>query len=423
MFTFLHLADVHLDTAFDGRTTDLRARMRQSLRTAFRRAVDLAIDEAVDAVLIAGDLFDDERLSFATEVFLVDQCQRLADAGIACIYATGNHDPGGSGFRAGQIDWPDNVRYVDSPQPVTFELSGPNGAPRARVTAAGHASAREGDNLAARFPTAADDGVVHVGLLHAHVTSATGVDRHDRYAPCTADDLRASGYDYWALGHIHNRQQVDADAHAWYAGSLQGRSPRETGPRGGLLVRVEPGRAPSVRFVDLAPVRWEQVVLGDLDDVATVSELQAEVREALDRLRDADDAQPRSSGAPREWLVRLRLTGPSPLADELASTDDVFELESVLADRLDLLDVEIRTGDLTPPVDVDAFRGETHLAGEVLDLIDRAVSDDDVLDEVTPEVLASVSGESEEECRDALRSMLHDMDRRAISRLVSWYAD
>ena len=203
MIRLLHLADAHLDTAFEGRTDRLRQRLREALRTAFRRAVDEAITAPVDVVLIAGDLFDDDRLSFATEAFLVEQCERLHEASIPVVYTTGNHDPGGQSFRAASIDWPGTFRYIDTPEPQTIDLTDADGTLAARVVTAGHATAREERNLAATFPARTDARVPHIGMLHAHVTRASQVERHDRYAPCSVDDLRAADYDYWALGHIH----------------------------------------------------------------------------------------------------------------------------------------------------------------------------------------------------------------------------
>ena len=50
-------------------------------------AVDTTIEEAVHAVLIAGDLFDNERLSFETEeVSPWNNCIGLDKAGIPCFY-------------------------------------------------------------------------------------------------------------------------------------------------------------------------------------------------------------------------------------------------------------------------------------------------------------------------------------------------
>jgi len=422
MVRFLHLADVHLDTAFEGRSAALREHLRDALRTAFERAVDCAIDEEVHAVLLAGDLFDNDRLSVATEAFLIDQVQRLDDAGIDTVYVTGNHDPGGSGFRAAKIDWPDRFHYVDKRAPTTIELTGLDGTPRATVVAAGHVDAHEEANLAARFPEA-EGPEPTIGLLHAHVTAASQVEAHDRYAPCSAEDLRAPDYDYWALGHIHTRQQVDEQAHAWYPGNLQGRSPRETGTRGGLLVTLDDGADPDVEFRPFAPTRWETLTLDNLDDVETV---QALVQRAQTAYREAAQANESASATATDWLLRVVLRGPCPFADELSSPDQVEELEQVLAQRLDsgtgsggaVRDVEVRTRHLVPPVNPDAYRDETHLAGEVLDLLDRARIDDEILDTIVPDVLAGCSDDDPEARRAYLRSLLDELDREAIARLV-----
>jgi DNA repair exonuclease SbcCD nuclease subunit len=409
MVRFLHLADVHLDTAFEGRSVALREHLRNALRTSFKQAVDCAVDEAVHAVLLAGDLFDNDRLSVATEAFLVDQVERLDDAGIDTVYVTGNHDPGGSGFRAAEIDWPDRFHYIDTRSPTTVELTDPDGSPRATVVAAGHVDSPEPTDLAAQFPTAETETPT-IGLLHAHVTSASQVEAHDRYAPCTVEDLRAPSYDYWALGHIHTRQQVDEAANAWYPGNLQGRSPRETGARGGLLVTLDAGQAPEVEFRPFAPTRWEHLTLDDLAETDTVQALVQQVTTAF--------AERAGNARAITWLLRLTLRGPCPMADPLTSTEQQKELEQVLAERLSVRDVEVRTRHLMPPVDPDEYRGETHLIGEVLSLLDRVQTDDEALDAVTPDVVAGVPDDDPESRRAYLRSLLDGLDREAVARLL-----
>lgn len=409
MVRFLHLADVHLDTAFEGRSAALREHLRSALRTSFRRAVECALDGDVDALLIAGDLFDDDRLSVTTEDFLVEQMERVAAAGITVVYVTGNHDPGGRDVRAARIDWPEELHYVDTRTPTRIPIADSEGTEQAVVVAAGHASSQEQENLAANFPNPQGE-LPHIGLLHAHVTSARQVEAHDRYAPCSVDDLRARDYAYWALGHVHTRQQVCQDPTAWYPGNVQGRTPRETGARGGLLVTLRRGAAADVEFQPFAPTRWKHVTLDDLDDVDTVRALVRRLRRVFEETaRDA-----RAS----DWLLRVDLEGPCPLAAELSGASEVDELEDVATERLDVLDVEIRTRHLTPPADVETFRGETHLAGEVLSMVDRVGADDALLDEVAPDVLAGVSTDDAEVRRSYLRSLLEGLEREAVARLV-----
>ncbi len=93
-FRFLHMADVHLDTPFAGREA-LRGILRRTLRETFEAAVNLAVEERVHAVLIAGDLFDSENLSFAV-IRMPGSDRAAAEAGIAVVYATGNHDASGA---------------------------------------------------------------------------------------------------------------------------------------------------------------------------------------------------------------------------------------------------------------------------------------------------------------------------------------
>jgi exonuclease SbcD len=201
----LHIADAHLDTPFYGREEALRRKLRDACRQAFSQALEEAIERNVHALLIAGDLFDNDRLSFTTERFLLEAMGRLREAGIAVFYATGNHDPGRAGYRAHQLGWPDNVYLFTKAQPETVAITDRQGTQLGWLTAAGHSSRREEKNLAARYGQARNE-LPHIALLHAQVISARGAEYHDRYAPCTEEDLSTGGFDYWALAWIIHKE-------------------------------------------------------------------------------------------------------------------------------------------------------------------------------------------------------------------------
>ena len=126
---FLHVADVHLDTSFSGRSEAVRQRLRDASREAFRNAVDLAIREDVNAFLIAGDLFDGERLSFQTERFLLEQTERLGDHGITSA-----------------------VRVAPDGTPRRFTIHDHGGVPVGYVTAIGHDIDRVTEDLSRSLP-------------------------------------------------------------------------------------------------------------------------------------------------------------------------------------------------------------------------------------------------------------------------------
>ena len=92
---FIHLADAHLDSPFRGlsflpnREYD---EIRQSAAHSLTRIVDLALKEQVDLVLIAGDTFDSNKPSPASQLFLARQVKRLTDAQIQVVMIFGNHD-------------------------------------------------------------------------------------------------------------------------------------------------------------------------------------------------------------------------------------------------------------------------------------------------------------------------------------------
>lgn len=405
---FVHLADVHLDTPFGARSGDVRERLREAAREAFRRAVGLAVEEGAHAFLVAGDLFDGARLSFQTERFLLAELERLTSAGVRVIYATGNHDPGRGGQRAHALQWPEGVTVIRDGEPVTEEILDPDGRLVGRVTGAGHETAREERDLAASFPEPAG-GVPEIAILHTQVGGARARDAHDRYAPSEIDVLRRAGYDYWALGHVHLRQELSATPPIWYPGSLQGRTPRETGPRGALLVELREGGDAAVEFRALSPLRWENVEVGGLGGARSVDALVGAVEAAWREARDGDPGLPGT-----EWLLRAELHGPCPLHRELSREADRRVLERDVAARLGLLAAEVRVGGVHPPVDPDAHRDRRDVLGEALRLLAQLGEDDQALLDLRPEELASAPRDE----AAYLRSLLEGLDGEVTARML-----
>ena len=400
MLRILHLADAHLDTPFYGREESLRQQLRHATWQAFSAAVDHAIDREVHGLLIAGDLFDNDLLSFATERFLLEQMVRLHDAGIPVFYATGNHDPGRANYRAHQLNWPDNVRLFRGGSPETVPI-GTEGW----LTAAGHSTHNVDKNLASEYGAARDDRP-HVAMLHTQVMSAREADRHDRYAPCSYDNLAAPGFDYWALGHVHLRQRVFDDLPAWYAGNLQGRHPRETGPKGALYVEIEKGGVTEPEFLPLAPIVWNSVEVDCPPHAVTFDDLAGAVAAAATEKLQLDDGC--------KHFVRVDLAGESALARELSNEDDVHELEKALVAALDVAWLEVRPRGIVRPVDLDAYRGSPTVLGQALALIEQAWTDDTLIETLRPSNLVLARDDE----RAYLRTLLEGAEREIAGLLV-----
>jgi DNA repair protein SbcD/Mre11 len=407
----IHVADCHLDAPSHSLDRGVRVRIEQSARTALERAVALAVDGAADALLIAGDTFDRDSLRVATEVWLPEVLGEAVDAGVTVVVVTGNHDPGAVGGPLDRLRLPDaGFHLVRHRSPVIIPIPAREGGDAGLVVAAGHESAREQENLAATFP-AAPAGVAVAGLLHAQVVGyETG--GHDRYAPCTTDDLRRPGYGYWALGHVHAPQQVLANPLAWYAGCLQGRDFGETGPKGVLEVEVRPDGGASAAFLPLAPVRWETLAVGELQAVADMAALVERIEGAFDDLAASRDVL-----AGQDWMLRFDLTGPCPLTARLRQPGALDDLEAVVATRLRVLGAEVRAARLLPAVDADEHRGAPHVLGIALDLLAEAAADPAAAEALAPKL----AGAPADEARRAayVRALLDGLDVEIAAAMLA----
>ena len=288
--------------AVRGRPVD---RLRSATRRALERLVGLAIDERVDFALIAGDLYDGDWRDYNTGLFLRRTLGRLADAGIPVFIIAGNHDAENRMTRT--LSLPEEVRMLATDRPETVRLDDLGVA----IHGQGFATGAVTEDLSARYPEAVR-GRLNVGMLHTCVAGAEG---HERYAPCSVDGLRARGYDYWALGHIHLRQNVHDDPPIAFPGNLQGRHARETGPKGCLIVEAEPGERPRSTFHRLDVLRWEVCDL-DATDLDGPDDLLDRAAVAFRDLLDEED------DPDRLLAVRVRVLGSPRWHDRLMAEGD-----------------------------------------------------------------------------------------------------
>ncbi len=409
---FVHIADVHLDTSFAGRSDVVRRRLRDASRQAFKAAVDLAIREDVHALLIAGDLFDGDRLSFQTERFLLEETQRLGDHGISVVYATGNHDPGSPGTGPRALSWPPCVRIAPDATPRRFLINDRSGQQVGIVTAVGHSTAEETTDLSRLLPRPAGE-LPEVGLLHTQVHSSVGARDHHPYAPSELTYLLRAGYDYWALGHVHVRQQLSEDPPIWYSGSLQGKSHADQGARGALLVDLSDREAPAVTFRPLAPVRWDTLEVVHLDQVSSLDELERQVQLMWRTRRESD---PGANAT--EWMVRVMLKGPCPLWTELRTNEDRDLLAAELQDILGALDVVVNADGVHPVVPIEEHRLRTDVLGQALRLSESIRAGHQTLGALDTSSLVGLTSDEPEAAKRYVRRLLVGADGEVAARLL-----
>ena len=370
-FTFLHCADLHLGSPLLGlslKDEAIARRFAQASRDAFSDLVTAAIAERVAFVLIAGDVYDGEWKDTAIGLFFARELSRLHREAIPVFIIHGNHDA--KNVVTSAIPLPDNVTTFPVKRAKTQKLE----ALRVAIHGRSFLEREETENWAPTYPEAVT-GYFNIGMLH---TSCDGKPGHASYAPCTTQDLVARGYDYWALGHVHQFEVLHENPHIVYPGNLQGRSIRECGPKGAVFVDVQDGRVRDLRRVITDQARWAEVVL----DASGHEDREALLRAVSQAFRPvAGEAEGRLVAA------RLRLTGATALHRSLLADPGGFAVDALAAAqqnaediwieklRLDTRDLVEASGEDLAGVDLDALLA----GGDGESLLRRLTEDMDML--------------------------------------------
>lgn len=411
---FLHCADIHLDSPLRGLERYEGApveEVRGATRRAFENLVQVALRERVEFVVIAGDLYDGDWPDFNTGLFFAKGMTQLGESGIPVYVLRGNHDAASKLTRS--LPLPRNVQLFPDKSPKTFVDDKLGLA----IHGQSFATAAVVEDLAAGYPEALP-GYFNLGVLH---TSLTGRPGHDNYAPTTEQVLRAKGYDYWALGHVHSREIVSRDPWVVYPGNVQGRHIREQGPKGCELVTVEDGSI-STEPVALDVLRWSELAI----DAAGMPDLDALFdRVSIDVRKGLAQADGRIVG------LRIRVGGAGALHHDLPARSEavVQQLRAVTLDAsggnawLEKVDLRVR-----PPIDIERLAvGDDPVSLLVREL--KALAQDqerlkefagDALRELTQKLPANLNLDEELrlEAPDVLSDLLHEVQDVLLARLA-----
>lgn len=409
MFRFIHIADVHLDTHFYSKKPERRSQLREGIKKTFGGVIQCCIQEKVDALLIAGDLFDHSQLSFQTEQFLVNQFRLLNDHQIQVYYCTGNHDPSNELERINAIPWPPNVKIFKGDKIEVVTVMKGNEAV-AKIIGVGHKNSRESRNLVANFPDK-EGSLPHIGLIHTMVTNAKGLEAHDRYLPCTREDLIQKGYDYWALGHVHQYQQISHHS-IYYSGNLQGRHPGETGEKGGLLVEIKDNQTPRISFRPFSAIRWETIEIEGLENVNHYQQLLEKINHYIQSQLDAWEI----SG--EQLFLRVELQGRCPLKKALAVEENRQQLEEDLMDHWGLMDIEVKAHGLKRALSQEDFEEGHHVLSRALKLLKEAEENEEILKALSSLPFVNPNAGEGEEKRAYIRTLLKGLREEAMDRMA-----
>lgn len=368
--TFIHAADLHLGAPFKG----LRAlspvwsdALLRAIPEAFQRVIDTAIEEKVDFVVLAGDIFDNSRPSYADYALFIGGLQRLGEEGIPVYFITGNHDPY-TAWRKEFSALPSNAHIMGTDHP-TFALYERNGEPLVMLGGRGYFNQAwpAGEDVSAGISRAeavaalGEKAPFMVGILH------TGLDIDPTRSPVDPRELLKRDVDYWACGHIHQQRLLPSadNPRIAFSGCPQGRAMNEVGEHGVLKVTLTQGAPNKVEFIPTAPVTWERTRL-DISECSTI----AEIHELITNAEFASNSRTRS----QRMVFRFTLRGRTPLYRDL--TEQVLEdVRAALNDSYPFFFVDAIVNETAPVLDRDQMAAEGLFPSVYLKAVDECRAD------------------------------------------------
>jgi len=288
-FRFLHASDFRLDAVPRGLTEvpdHLRDAILDAPYWAARRVIDLALTERVAFVILAGNILQADLTGPRGTAFLVEQFQRLAEAGIGVYWAGGETDPPEAWPTAFPL--PDNVRVFAKDRATDF-LHQLDGSPLTRIV---------GVSRGSRALHPAEFSPDAVGLFSIGVACGE----------TEIEALQSQGIHYWALGGRTEQTTLFSTPRiAHYPGTPQGRGPTESGAHGCTLVNVDDSCRARLTFIAVNAMEWLNETL--LVDGSTRREnLEALCTQRIHNL---------TQGSKTDLLVTWTIGGSGPLMAQL----------------------------------------------------------------------------------------------------------
>lgn len=358
--------------------------------TAWERIVQLAISESVNAVLLSGDIADEQNKFWEAIGPLEAGVRQLTDNGIQTIAVAGNHDFEVLGKLANEMEG--DFRLLgrnESWERITLSDSS---SPALHIVGWSFRSRHVDHSPLDDYEHATDFDVPTLGLVHGDLDSPAS-----HYAPLDSKRLDTAGPGGWLLGHVHKPQLIEGSSWILYPGSPQALDFGETGKHGPWLADVRNGCLELPRQVHLSTV-WYDTVAIDATGVVTEDDLRGEIK---DSLQAAAKKITGAAGSALEQIVtRLTIAGHSSLAGSVANSMQEIERDLRMTFGTVTLTVDRANSELLPDIDLEQQAGQHSVLGTIASLLlelDKDKRSDEVeeLIEETRMELEQVRGKSE----------------------------
>ena len=232
---FIHIADMHFDKPFTIlEKNGLSESRRLEQRNVFTKMINYIKENNIEYLFIAGDLYEHEYVRKSTIEFINNCFKQIENTRV--YIAPGNHDPYINNSYYNKFAWNENVRIFANIEKIE------NG----NINIYGYGFS-DFSSKPINLPNELEKEKINILLMHSDLNGAKKEGEHN---PVLETALKASEFDYVALGHIH-KKNVD-NLKAVYPGSMFAGGFDELGEHGMLEGEINlDTKQISVKFIPL----------------------------------------------------------------------------------------------------------------------------------------------------------------------------
>lgn len=259
---FVHIADMHFDAPFTTLAkNDLGNKRRLEQRKVFKQIIEYIRDNEIDHLFIAGDLYEHEYVNISTIEYINNLFKEIPETKIYIV--PGNHDPRVKDSYYNKFNWNENVYIFNEKIEKVVEEE-------VDIYGFGFENFYM-QNSKLNEIKIENPNKINILLTHGALDAATKEDM--QYNPISKRELRALGFDYIALGHIHKPSYNDElNQTIVYPGSCISFGFDELGSHGMIVGSIEQNKKLQVAFVPVDKTEFVENYL-DISDIISKEEL------------------------------------------------------------------------------------------------------------------------------------------------------
>ena len=355
----IHCSDLHLDSKMEANLDKEKARQRKNeILLNFQNMIDFANKNQVNIIIIAGDLFDKNKVSVKAKNIVKDAI--ISNTNIDFVYLKGNHDE--ENFITEEI--PSNLKLFNGDNWTSYRYE--------NIVISGIEFGKK-DSYEIYKSLMLNQSDFNIVVLHGQETNYT--DKKDKAEIINLRELKNKNIDYLALGHIHKykMEKLDNRGVYCYSGCLEGRGFDECGNKGFVLLDIENNKI-NTEFIKNSIRNLEEIEV-DISDTMTTTEVETKIDEKI-------------SNISRDNLIKIVLTGKV----DINSERDIDYLLKKYNDEFYFLKIYDKT---TLKINYLDYENDASLKGEFI----RMILNEDLPDEEKKEIIMTgikaLSGEDE----------------------------